>query len=260
MKKHFSLWMAMMLMSLSFALQSRFGAIFFILAKIMRFSFFLLFLILLGSKTKVIGDYTIWQMILFFATFNLVDTLAQFFFREVYRFRNLIIRGYFDYILLMPKSPLFRSLFGGSDILDLPLLFISVIFLFITSSHIGSLNPLQILLYISLVANALLIATSFHIFVLALCVITTEIDSALFLYRDITQMGRIPVDIYHEPLRGFVTFVVPVGIMMTFPAKVLMGLLSPGGIVVSFSIGFIFFITSIAFWQLSLKRYASASS
>lgn len=74
------------------------------------------------------------------------------------------------------------------------------------------------------------------------------------------MMGRIPVDLYIEPLRTVLTFVIPVGIMMTLPAKAFMGLLSFDLLVVSLLIGGIFLFLSLRFWDFSLKRYTSAGS
>lgn len=241
-------------------LSSRLGTVIFIIGKVLRFAFFLLFLILLISKTKVIAGYSIWQVIFFYATFNVLDSLPQFLMREVYRFRSHVLSGSFDYILTKPTSPLFRSLFGGSDILDLSVLLLSIFFLFISLGNLGGLSPLGIAAYIALVVNALFIAISFHIFVLALGILTTEVDNTLWLYRDLTQMGRVPVDIYQEPLRGFITFIIPVGIMMTFPPKALMGFLNPWLITLSFLLGGLLFYLAFSFWQFSLRHYASASS
>ncbi len=109
-------------------------------------------------------------------------------------------------------------------------------------------------------ANAFIIATAFHIAVLALGILTTEIDNTIMLYRDVTRMGVVPIDIYKEPVRGFLTFVVPVGIMMTFPVKGLLGLLSFGVVFFSFLIAVVSLWLSLKFWKISLKRYASASS
>ena len=101
---------------------------------------------------------------------------------------------------------------------------------------------------------------SFHILVLAIGVITTEVDNTLWLFRDITQMGRFPIDIYQNPLRSFITFVIPVGVMVTFPAKAAMGLLSFNSVLISVGIGVAFLYLSIMFWRFSLKKYSSASS
>ena len=192
-------------------------------------------------------------------TFNLIDTIPQFLFRDVYRFRSQIINGYFDYTLLKPMSPLFKSLFGGSDILDFFTLILLIIVLVIIMQHIGSISLTGIIEYILLIINACCIALAFHIFVLSLGILTTEVDNAIMLYRDLTQMGRFPVDIYTQPLRGILTFAIPVGIMMTFPAKAVLGLLSFWLIFFAFLVGITLLYVSYILWKYSLHFYTSAS-
>lgn len=259
-KKYFLLWWFFTRITTQIAFQSRFGASIFLIGKLLRFFFFLFFLTILVSKTKSIAGYSFWQVIFFFATFNLIDAIPQFLWREVYRFRSYVLKGFFDYIITKPISPLFRSLFGGSDILDLFILFISVVFLVYSGIQLHAITFTGVFLYILLVINALLISLAFHIVVLSIGILTTEIDNAIFLYRDITQMGRVPIDVYQEPIRGFLTFIIPVGIMITFPAKGFMGLLSFPLLFISFFVGILFFIFSLLFWNYALKQYASASS
>lgn len=260
MKKYFKVWWILTVRSTQVAFVSRFGAFIFILGKVLRFVFFLLFLFLISSKTKTIAGYSLWQVIFFFLTFNLVDTMAQFFLREVYRFRSYVITGYFDHILTKPFSSLFRSLFGGCDILDLSILLLSAISIVMLAEKLGSVSLIGVILYIILIFNAFLIALAFHIFVLSIGVLTTEVDNTIMLYRDLIQMGRVPIDIYHEPIRGFLTFIIPVGVMITFPAKALMGLLSASGITISLLIGITTMFLSIKLWRFSLRSYSSASS
>lgn len=259
-KKYFKIWWMMSARSTQIALSSRFGAVIFIVGKVLRFAFFFFFLVILLGKTQNILGYSFWQVIFFFATFNLIDTAAQLFMREVYRFRTYVVSGEFDYFLVKPLSPIFRSLFGGSDILDLPILFLSIVFVAISIAQIELISLTGILLYIALVVNALVIAVAFHIAVLALGVLTTEIDNALWMYRDLTQMGRIPVDVYREPLRMIITFIIPVGIMMTFPPQAVMGLLSIFAIGVSFIVSSIFIFFSLLLWNYALTKYSSVSS
>jgi ABC-2 type transport system permease protein len=80
------------------------------------------------------------------------------------------------------------------------------------------------------------------------------------IYRDIASMARFPIDIYREPLRGFITFIVPVGIMMTFPPKALFGLLTLPFVGLSVLIGIGALGTSVFLWRFALTRYTSASS
>lgn len=259
-KKYIRLWWFFTLVTTKVAFQSRFGAIVFLLGKMLRISFFLLFLVVLVSKNERLAGYSLWQVIFFFATFNLIDTLPQFLWREVYRFRSYVVRGFFDYIITKPVSPLFRSLFGGSDILDLFILIISIGFVVYSAGKLDALTVGGVISFIILAVNAFIIALSFHIFVLAIGILTSKVDNAILLYRDLTQMGRLPVDIYREPLRGFITFVIPIGIMMTFPAKAMMGLLSVNMLVIAFITGIVLFILSLFFWRHALRQYASVSS
>lgn len=260
MKKYLRVWWTFAINSMQTQLMVRWALTLFLFGKVFRFAIFTVFILVLLGKTQVLGGYTLNQTLFFYLSFNLIDILAQLLFREVYRFRSAVVNGTFDFYLIKPYNALFRSLTSGPDLLDfitlIPLL--GAIIYFMGALQIGSI--LNILIYTLLILAGFLIATSFHILVLSLAIITTEIDHAILLYRDITNMGRFPVDIYKEPLRGIITFAVPVGVMMTFPVKALIGLLSPLLIIYALVFSMAFFYISILIWQHALKYYSSASS
>ncbi|HEX8965432.1 MAG TPA: ABC-2 family transporter protein [Patescibacteria group bacterium] len=260
MKKYLKVWWLLTIKGTQIALSSRMGAILFLIGKLLRLSFFVSLIVLIAARTNVIAGYTLWQMIFFYLTFNVIDTLAQLLLREVYEFHYNITSGYFDNYIVKPVAPLFRALFGGSDILDVPIFLLLIIATIFAAFHIGHISFLGIILYFLLLINSMLIALAFHIGVLCLGILTTEIDNAIMFYRDLTQMGRMPIDIYKEPLRGLITFIVPVGIMMTFPVKALLGLLSWWIIILSLAIGIVLFLLSLWFWKYALRFYTSASS
>lgn len=232
----------------------------FILGKVIRFVFFFLLLVIIVQKTKALVGYTFNQVIFFFLTFNLIDITAQFLFREVYRFRPLIVSGDFDLVLVKPIHPLLRVLLGGADVLDLITLVPLIWLIFYFGQGLGPFSLGMVLLYIALIGNAFLIATAFHIAVLAFGILTTAVDHTIMIYRDLTSMGKIPIDFYNQFIRALLTFVIPVGLMMTAPAKALMGLVSWQTIVYAFFIGMLLFWASVRFWDWSLKHYSSASS
>ncbi len=239
---------------------NRGGALFFFLTgKVVRYTFYFAFLFFLVKNTNGFAGFSGNQILFFTSTYLLIDTVAQFLFRSVYNFRPLVVSGDLDLVLLKPINTLFRSLLGGTDLIDLitipPIVFIVC--------YIGSLlNPsaLNIFYYVLLVLNGLIVSASFHIAVLALGIITFEIDHTVMIYRDLVSMGRLPVDIYKEPLKSILTFLVPVGVMVTIPAKAIMGLVSPVGIASSLIFGIALLILSIKFWHFALKKYTSASS
>ncbi len=234
--------------------------IFLMTGKIIRVLLFLGFLFFLFKGAGGLGGYTKNQIIFFYLSFNLIDTLAQLFFREVYRFRPLIVSGNFDFVLLKPVNPLIRVLLGGADVMDLMMLFLlTIAVLFFTLGNF-SITPLNLLIFILLLFNGFLVAAAFHIFVLGIGIITTSVDHLIIIYRDMTSMLRIPVDLYVEPIRFILTFLLPLGIMITFPSKALLGILSANLIIVSLVFGITSLFLSLKFWSFALKKYSSASS
>ncbi|MBI5151433.1 MAG: ABC-2 family transporter protein [Candidatus Pacebacteria bacterium] len=240
---------------------SMFSVVFFFFGKSVRFFSFLLLLIVLQQHTKAMAGFTLEQVIIFFFTFNYIDLISQIFLRGVYMLSGKVRSGEFDFYLTQPMNLLFRTMAGNPDFNDLLLFIPLVLFsLWYTFTFIPTITLWSFILYLIFLIHGLLISLSFHIFVVCLGIVTTEIDNTIMVYRDISQMGRFPLEIYREPLRGFMTFVLPVGIMISVPSKALMGLASPMLLLFSLFITWLFFFFALRTWNSSLKMYTSASS
>ena len=258
-KKYFKIWWMMSRNSFSVVTGQKLALSFFLVGKIIRFLFFFGFLYFLLLGTGSLAGYSDKQIIFFFLTFNLIDVVSQFLYREVYSFRPMIINGDFDLVLVKPINALFRVLMGGADIIDLftipPLIILTVYFGILLNP-----NPLSIFYYLLLLLNGFLIATGFHIMILSFAIVTLEIDHMVMIYRDLTSLGRLPVEIYGKTLQAFLTYLIPVGIMVTLPAKAIMNLVGPAGILTAFSVGVLTIFVALKFWNYALTRYSSASS
>lgn len=257
MKRGFKIFWLYSKYSIRTMLQHRVGVITFFLGKAIRFIFYFIFLYYLVSRTSLLAGYNLNQTIVFFLTFNFIDSTAQLLFREVYQFRPIVISGELDGILLKPYHPFLKILVGGVDMLDAILTIPYLLLLIFFIDKVGAVSFFNQLIYIGLILNALIIAAGFHIIVLALAILTTEVDHAIMIYRDFTRMVSLPVDIYREPLRSFLLFVIPVGLMMTIPVKALFGLLSPNIFLITGVITIIFMIFSLSLWNVALKKYQS---
>ncbi len=258
-KKYLKIWWMMSRNSFSVVLGQRLALSFFLVGKVLRFIFFFGFLYFLLKGSGNLAGYSSNQIIFFYLTFNLIDVITQFLFREVYSFRRMIINGDFDLVLVKPISALFRVLMGGADIIDL----VTIPPLVVLTIYYGSLlNPslVSVIFYLILLVNGFLIATAFHIIILSLAIITLEVDHAVMIYRDMTSLGRFPIDIYKEPLKAFLTYIIPVGIMITLPSKALMGIVGPMGVLLAFIFGIFVVFLSLKFWKYATTKYTSASS
>lgn len=260
MKHYLKLYWLFSTMSLRIALQHKTGVLFFLIGKGLRFGMFYFFIFTLLKNTKLFAGYTLAESMLFYITYNVIDTFTQLLFREVYRFRYLVASGELDGVLIKPYPPFLRVLFGGMDLMDAIIL---LPYLWLLSHYLLQVPELsfsKLVLFGLLIGNSLVIATAFHILVLALGVLTTEVDHTIMIYRDISKMAAFSIDIYREPLRSILTFVIPIGIMMSFPVKGLLGMLNwkvlTGSVVLG--AGALFFALWV--WDRALKKYQSWGS
>ncbi len=237
------------------------GTIAFLFGKVVRFLLFFVFLFSVLGEAKSLAGFTIEQVIVFFLVFNIVDITSQGLFRGVYQFRPIIISGAFDYDLLKPLPSFFRPLFGWSDIADfITLIPLWIGFIYFLVSHSIVDGIFSYVLFIFMMISSFVIAFAFYLFVSAFGVISTEVDHLIWVYRDMTGMGRFPTDIYPKFIQIGLTFFVPVIILVTIPAKAILGILSAQAVLVSIGISIIFLIFSLWFWKKSLTFYSSASS
>lgn len=255
--KYLKIWLKTSSLSLQNQVVSRGASLMYILGKLIRFAFFLWLIIRVASKVDRISGYEAQELITFFLIFNIFDLLGQMLFRGIYWFRGDVISGRFDLVLVKPINCLFQVLTRHTDFLDLPIFLIVILGL--TRQGIY-LNLTDWTLFFILGTASFLIITAIHIIVASIGILTTEVDHTIMIYRDLSNMARVPVDIYINPIRLFLTFVFPVAIIMTFPAKALMGILTFPWIIFSLGMALIFFLSSLKLWQYALTQYSSASS
>lgn len=229
----------------------------FITGKIIRFFFYLTLLVIVLNQTKVLATYNLNQIVVFFLIFEIIDIVGQLFFRGIYFFRNEVITGHFDLTLVKPANALFQVLTAQTDLLDTPLLII-VFYLFTRLNF--HLTLFNLILFIFMFISGFILITAIHIIVASIGIITTEVDHVIWIYRDLSLMCRVPIDIYLNSVQVILTFIIPMAIIFTFPAKALMGLLAWPWLIFSFAISCLLLLAALKFWQFSLTKYSSASS
>jgi ABC-2 type transport system permease protein len=81
-----------------------------------------------------------------------------------------------------------------------------------------------------------------------------------WVFNGIFQMARYPVGIYPGFLRGVLTWVIPIGLMTTFPAQALAGDLPPALLAATAVFSLLAFAGASLLFRKALTRYAGASS
>lgn len=258
--KYGRIWLMTASMAMQAQLTYRLGSFGFLLGKMMRLLFFFAFVVAVFSHAESVAGYSLVETTLFFLTFNLVDMAAQIFFRGVYGARRTVAEGDFDFYLVQPCSPLFRMVCSTVDFLDLLTIVPVLVMTGMVFARLPPLPGTAYALYALLLVNAVVLVFAVHVAVAALAVRTQELESAIWIYRDIMFMGKFPVDVYAPAVRWALTFGVPIAVMTTFPAKALLGLLTPGWILYALALSGATVAASLWFWRDSLDRYTSSSS
>jgi ABC-2 type transport system permease protein len=233
--------------------------------KLVRLVFFLIFLTAIFRQVPSVAGYSLIEAALFFLTFNIVDIVAQLFLRGLYMVGRDIREGDMDFYLIQPLNPLFRISSNLVDFLDfltlIPVLALAGYILprLMAPFRAGEMF-LQILLYVLLCLNGLVIAFCIHVIIASVTVRTQQMENTIWLYRDLVSLGRFPVDIYTPVIQAVLTFALPVAVMVSYPSQALLGILSADKIGFAFLLSGILLAVSLAAWKRSLKHYSSVSS
>ncbi len=168
--------------------------------------------------------------------------------------------GGFDFTVLRPVSTQFFASFRKWRLFALIDLMLGVGVLVIGLVQLNAAIPFEkVLLFLFMLVIGMTILYSILLLFAALIfwspgVLFTWIFDGLF------QMARYPNGLYPGWLRLVLTWIVPVGVMTTFPAQALTGSISLPQILFSLLLAAaLLALSSIAF-RVGLRRYASASS
>lgn len=259
--KYLRIWLVTTKASFASQLKTRISAFFFIFAKTLRFAFNLWVLFLVLGRVQQVAGFDFAQLLVFYLVFNLIDTLTQLFFRGIYFFNWIVRSGNFDFYLVKPISPLFRILTNSTDILDvIEIIIMLIISGFLLNAHhifFTLENALYCLLFVVL---GIIIATAIHIIVAAIAVIFVEISNTIMLWRDLSRMAQVPIDIYHPAARFLLTLIIPVAVVFNYPARALLGQAGRIHWLTAFILAACFLFFSLKFWRFALRKYTSASS
>ena len=262
MKKYLKVYKILAVHNFSSLIASRLDFWLLILGKLIRMGFLFVWVFAIFNFIEKLAGYSLGQTLLFFATFNLVDILAQvFFFRGFWFIQTYVKEGEFDRLLLYPINEIFLTAFKITDWMDvLTLIPTGALLVYAASLLPVAPTVFQIALYVLLCGNGILCAFALNLFIASVTFYTPETENLFLLYRDLMTVGRFPTEVFSNPLQILFTFVFPVAVIIAFPAKVLMGLLSPLGILYAFLLSFTLVFLAIKFWNASLKHYSSVSS
>ncbi len=260
-RRYARVWYRSITLHFGILTSSRADFLFFFTGKVLRMVFFLVFFLALFSITPTIAGYTKGEVLLFFATMNLIDVLVQLlWYRGLTILPNMVKRGDFDLILTKPVSPLFQVAFHIFDFFDLATVPVALGIIAYAFSFLPALTAIQWIAYVAFVFIGLLLAFAVNLFLASLTFYAVESANLWWMYRDLVYVARFPPEVFPNGVRIVFTYIIPILVIVSFPTKAALGRLSPGAALYAIVLTFLALFAAWRFWKRGLRAYQSASS
>jgi len=234
-----------------------------ITGKVIRIALLFFFFQAIFFKVSRIGEWTWEQVLLLFATFHVVDYVMSITFG-----RNLsshlpsrVHTGEMDYRMILPANLLFFASLEDVDMMDFFSFLPTLGFLGWVLWRLDmAIPPLQVVLYILLIANALVFLYAVILAIATTSFWTTQSYGLAVIFDNLMKIGRYPLDIFEGFWKVVFIYFVPLVLIAQVPAQALLGALSPGFVLFAFGVSGTALALALTFWRRGVKNYMSASS
>ena len=221
-------------------------------------------LLIMFSAHKSFNGWGFYETLAVTGTFMLIQSLKELFISpslsSISGMDGELWTGGFDYTLLKPVSTRFYISIRHWSPMAVFDIVISIIILSValfesdSPKTIG--NTAAFLAYL-LIAMLILYSLMLLLASAAFWYLGTPL---LWILNSLMALGRYPVKIYPVLFRNLLTWIIPVGVIVTLPAEILLGRSVVNEIAGGVVLGLILYAVAVIFFKSSLKRYSSASS
>lgn len=259
--KYFSLLMAFLKTSFITDLEYRMNILIRFTSDIFWYGGQLLTFEVLFLHLDKIGGWSAPEMRVFLGLLFVVDAIYMMFWHDSLNYISEAVRkGDLDFLLIRPVNSQFMITSQKISTAYFGNLSISLIWLFWACSQIENFQWLNLLWLIIMIPAALSVIYTMRFFLSAAAVIFTRADFLQFMWYAVFRLGHRPDSIYTGFMRYLVLFLIPIGMVASVPARMILHepdlalvawalLIPPLGI----------FLTN-KFWNFCLSKYTSASS
>jgi ABC-2 type transport system permease protein len=170
-------------------------------------------------------------------------------------------KGTLDFVLLKPADAQFlvsTARFQPSRAIDAVTATIIFVYAFRRLGRVPTAT--DIALSLLLLGVAIVLLYSLWILTVSAVFYVVRVDNLTYLFTAIFDAARWPSSVFRGVVRFLFTFVVPLTLMTTFPARAMLGSLSAIEVAASIGGAVAFATVSRLVWAGALGRYTSASS
>jgi len=213
-------------------------------------------------QTPTLGGWNIEQLRIFLGVLFVVDSLYMILFAEnLDHFSEKVKKGDLDLLLAKPVDTQFMLSCKKVGTLYCASFLIASSFLtWAIYSYSHSFSWIQIFWFLILLPCGLLIMYSFKFSFSILAIIFSNSQNLQYAWYQFYRLGMRPDSIYQPWLRYILLSVLPVALISSTPARILVYGVTQNLVIWSLMMTAITLIASRLLWKKSVKYYGSASS
>lgn len=265
MKRYGKLYLYFLRFSLTRALQFRLDFSFRIVMDFIFYAVNILFFKIIFLHTPLLAGMTEEKMMIFVASYLFLDSVIMTFLaNNIWMLPYYINKGDLDYYLVRPVSSLFFLSFrdiAANSAINILGAFSLLVWCF--KNYSGTFTILQLSLYSLFLANGFILYYLVRM-MFVIPVFKTHTSRGLDeLFWGIEQCMQRPVDLFKGRFKRFLTSIIPLGLIISFPVKMLF----TQNLNEAFGLIFHMILTTVVFgilfrwfWNWGLHNYSSASS
>lgn len=223
--------------------------------------FFVLALLVVFGRTTTIAGWNQGEALILGATVFVMNAISSAFFFSLNDIPTQVRMGTLDFVVTKPVDSQFWVSSRRFNFDQIGSLLAGVVMVAVGVRLAGiAPGPVQWLAYVTLVACAVGLFYSFNLALMTTGVWLVRVDNLFVLGESLTQIARYPLDIYPTGVQRLLTFVLPLALLSTFPARQLVHGADGGAVALGLIWTAFALFASRRFWRFALRHYSSASS
>lgn len=227
---------------------------------VMWLGFFVLTLLVVYSRTTSVAGWSRGDSIVLSSTVFMMGAVSTGLFFSLTEIPQQVRMGTLDFVLVRPVDPQFwvslRRL--APEQAGVALVGFGMVFVGLYLDHTTP-SLAQWAGWASLVFSAVVLFYSLNLTLMTTGVWFVRVDNLFILSETVQQVARYPLDIYGAGLARFLTFVIPLGVLGTIPARQLVHGFDATTVIAGLAWSMTALVASRLFWRFALKSYGSAS-
>mgnify|MGYP001611843183 FL=1 len=220
----------------------------------------LIFISALFGNIKSLAGWSYNEMILVLGLYRFADGIINFlFYRSLKQFSKDIRRGNFDMLMTKPVNLQFFLSIRFPALTDFSQGLVGLGLVFYSLNRLQvTISPLQFLSFLAIFVCGIIFHYAFFFMITTLNFWLVKVDNFRQLVHSVVALTRFPTEAFGPKISSFLTFVLPLAVIVSFPTKVLLGRSEVWHLPFAASIAILSLFLSHRLLNRALRLYSSA--